>query len=64
MPVCEQHEHLVNDIKHIKNKLDGNGRPGVLERLSRLETKMTIIIWLNGFMASAMTASIIKSLIG
>ncbi len=64
MPVCEQHARLEEDIKHIKNKLDGNGRPGLLERHSRLETKMTIIIWLNGFVASAMAASIIKSLIG
>ncbi len=64
MPVCEQHARLEEDIKYIKNKLDGNGRPGVLERLSRLETKLTIIIWLNGFMASAVIGSIIKSIIG
>lgn len=63
-PVCEQHENLVEDVKCIKTKLEGNGRPGVLERLSRLETKMTIIIWLNGFMASAMAAGIVKSIIG
>jgi len=62
--VCEQHARLEEDIKYIKNKLDGNGRPGVLERLSRLETKLTIIIWLNGFMASAVIGSIIKSIIG
>jgi hypothetical protein len=64
MSVCEQHARLEEDIKYIKNKLDGNGRPGVLERLSRLETKLTIIIWLNGFMASAVIGSIIKSIIG
>lgn len=64
MGVCEQHENMAEDVKCIKKKLEGNGRPGVLERMSRLETKVTIIIWLNGFMASSMTASIIKSLIG
>lgn len=64
MGVCEQHDNMVDDVKCIKNKLDGNGRPGVLERLSRLETKMNIIIWLNGFMASAMIAGIIKPFIG
>jgi len=63
-PVCEQHVRMEDDIKHIKDKIDGNGRPGILERLSRLETKMTIIIWLNGFMASAMAAGIVKSIIG
>lgn len=64
MTVCEQHKNMAEDLKTMKNKLEGNGRPGILERLSRLETKMTIIIWLNGFMASAMVASIIKPLIG
>jgi hypothetical protein len=64
MGVCEQHENMADDLKCIKNKLDGNGRAGVLERLSRLETKMNIIIWLNGFMASAMIASMLRPLIG
>lgn len=63
MAVCEQHKNMAEDLKTMKNKLEGNGRPGILERLSRLETKMTIIIWLNGFMASAMVAGIIKPLI-
>jgi len=64
MAVCEQHKNMEEEIKCIKKKLDGNGRPGVLERLSRLETKMTIIIWLNGFMATAIAGNIIKSIIG
>lgn len=64
MPVCEQHKNVVEDIKEIKKKLYGNGRPGLIERVSRFDTKMTIIMWLNGIMATAMIASIIQPLIG
>lgn len=64
MPVCEHHENMVEDIKDIKKKLDGNGRPGILERLSRVETKLNIIIWLNGLMAGVMLASVVKPIIG
>ncbi len=64
MAVCEHHESLVGDIKDIKKKLDGNGRPGTLERLSRVETKLNIVIWLNGLMAGIMIASVLKPIIG
>ncbi|MBI9030744.1 hypothetical protein JEZ13_01900 [bacterium] len=64
MSVCEHHESLVGDIKDIKKKLDGNGRPGILERLSRVETKLNIVIWLNGLMAGIMIASVLKPIIG
>ncbi len=64
MGVCEQHKNMEEDIKDIKKVLHGNGRPGLVERFSRLDTKMTIIMWLNGIMATAMIASIIQPLIG
>ncbi len=64
MSVCEHHESLVGDIKDIKKKLDGNGRPGILESLSRVETKLNIVIWLNGLMAGIMIASVLKPIIG
>ena len=64
MSVCEHHESLVEDIKSINKKLDGNGRPGILERLSRVETKLNIVIWLNGLMAGVMIASVLKPIIG
>ncbi len=64
MPVCEQHKNMEEDIKDIKKVLYGNGRPGLIERVSRFDTKMTIIMWLNGIMATAMIASVIKPIIG
>ncbi len=64
MGVCEQHKNMEEDIKSINKKLDGNGRPGILERLSRVETKLNIVIWLNGLMAGVMIASVLKPIIG
>ena len=60
---CSQHRTMVEDVKEIKKKLEGNGRAGILERLSRLETKVSIIMWLNVIMAGTLVTGLMKMIV-
>lgn len=64
MGICEQHKNMEEDIKDIKKVLYGNGRPGLVESSSRMDVKTTIILWINGIMATAMIAGMLKPFIG
>jgi len=62
--VAEERLKAIDDeIKCLKKKLDGNGRPGILERLSRLETKVSIIMWLNVIMAGTLVTGLMKIIV-
>jgi len=61
--VCAEHKNIERNLKSINSKLDGNGRPGILERLSRLETKVSIIMWLNVIIAGSLVAGLMKMIV-
>lgn len=44
-------EDIKERIINLEHKVNGNGRPGIVERLSKIESKMNLLIWLCGAVA-------------
>jgi hypothetical protein len=50
--MAENQEEMCGDIKQVLSILQGNGKPGLVNRMSIMETKQSIAGWVFGVLLS------------
>lgn len=57
------HLAIMDHVDRLNNQITGNGQPGLLTRVARLEVKVQAMLWAGAFVAGAAIGPLVQEII-